>query len=61
MNRKAGNARLFLGNEETFDLELAGGLISVRSLRGPGKTGPNEDAAAFIPVGDDAIVLAGRL
>lgn len=58
MNRKVGNARLFLGNEESFDLEIAGGRISVRSLRGPDKTGPNEDAAAVIPIGDSAIVLA---
>jgi serine/threonine protein phosphatase PrpC len=58
VNRKVGNARLFLGNEETFDLDVAGGEVCVRSLRGPDKEGPNEDAAAVIPVGDAAIVLA---
>lgn len=58
MNRKVGAARLFVGDEESSDLELAGGLVSVRSLRAPEKTGPNEDAAAVIPVGDRAIVLA---
>lgn len=58
MNRKVGNARLFLGNEESFDLELADSNVSVRSLRAPDKEGPNEDAAAFIPVGERAIVLA---
>jgi len=58
MSRKVGDARLFLGDEESFDLELAGGMVSVRSLRGPDKTGPNEDSAAVIPVGGSAIVLA---
>jgi serine/threonine protein phosphatase PrpC len=58
MNRKVGNARLFLNNEESFDLEIAGGNVSVRSLRAPDKEGPNEDAAAVIPVGDRAVVLA---
>jgi serine/threonine protein phosphatase PrpC len=58
MNRKVGDSRLFFGNEESCDLELADCLVSVRSLREPEKAGPNEDAAAFIPVADDAIVLA---
>jgi serine/threonine protein phosphatase PrpC len=58
MNHKAGNARLFLGDQESCDLELPGGSVSVRSLRGPEKAGPNEDAAAVIPVSDTALVLA---
>jgi len=58
MNRKVGAATLFLGDEESCDLELAHGTVSVRSLRGPDKQGPNEDAAALIPVGNDSIVLA---
>jgi serine/threonine protein phosphatase PrpC len=58
MNRKSGATRLFLGNEESLDLELERGLVSIRSLRGPGKDGPNEDAAALIPLGADALVLA---
>jgi serine/threonine protein phosphatase PrpC len=58
MNRKVGDACLFLGDEESSDLSLPQGMISVRSLRGPDKIGPNEDAAAVIPVRNDAIVLA---
>lgn len=58
MNRKVGTATLFLGDEESCDLELAQGTVAVRSLRGPDKEGPNEDAAALIPVGDDSLVLA---
>jgi len=58
MNRKVGNARLFLGDEESFDMALAVGQVSVRSLKSPDKTGPNEDAAAIVPVGEKAIVLA---
>lgn len=57
MNRKVGEARLFTSDQESCDLELQHGLISVRSVRGPDKDGPNEDAAAVIPVGD-SIVLA---
>jgi serine/threonine protein phosphatase PrpC len=58
MNRKVGNSRLFLGDEESSDIELAQGLVAVRSLRAPDKSGPNEDAAAVIAVGKDALVLA---
>jgi serine/threonine protein phosphatase PrpC len=58
VNRKIGTARLFVGDEESCDAELASGIVCVRSVRGPDKAGPNEDAAALIPVGDDAIVLA---
>jgi len=58
MNRQVGDARLFLGDEESSDIELPNGIVAVRSLRGPDKPGPNEDAAAVIPVGDAALVLA---
>lgn len=58
MNRKVGGARLFLGDEESLDLELPRGQLSVRSRRSPDKTGPNEDAAAVIEVGEDSLVLA---
>lgn len=58
MNRQLGGARLFLGDEERLDLELPRGRIAVRSLRSPDKDGPNEDAAAMIPLGKDALVLA---
>jgi serine/threonine protein phosphatase PrpC len=40
---------------ETF--ELAGGMVAVLSVRRPGKTTPNEDAAAVIAAGDGSGVL----
>jgi serine/threonine protein phosphatase PrpC len=49
---------LFLGDEEAADLSLSLGRVAVRSLRSPDKETPNEDAAAVIPVNDDALVLA---
>jgi protein phosphatase len=58
MNRKVGPSSLFFGDEESSDLEFALGAVAARSLRGPAKTGPNEDAAGVIPVGEDALVLA---
>ena len=58
MNRKVGESSLFFGDEESSDLVLARGEVAVRSLRGPDKSGPSEDASAVIPVGDDALVLA---
>jgi len=51
-------ARLFLGDAETFEAAGPVGRIAVRSLKSPDKDGPNEDAAAVIPVGDAAVVLA---
>jgi serine/threonine protein phosphatase PrpC len=58
VNRQTGSARLFIGDLESSDFELPNGTLSVRSLRSPNKTGPNEDAAAVIAVRDDALVLA---
>jgi len=58
MNRKAGQASLFLGDEESSDLVFLHGRVAVRSLRGPDKTGPNEDASAVIPVAGEGLVLA---
>jgi protein phosphatase len=58
MNRKVGTASLFFGDEESSDLAFPRGQVAVRSLRGPDKAGPNEDASAVIPVGDEALVLA---
>jgi serine/threonine protein phosphatase PrpC len=58
MNRKIVGAQLFLGDEEALDIELERGHVSIRSLRGPDKEGPNEDAAALIPLSADALVLA---
>lgn len=58
MNRKVGNASLFFGDAESSDLAFARGEVAVRSLRGPDKTGPNEDASAVIPISEDSFVLA---
>ncbi len=56
----SAGASLFLGirDVERADDEYPSGLVSVRSLRSPDKVGPNEDAAAVIPVGDGILVLA---
>lgn len=51
-------AQLYLGNEEHRDLELPQGFVCVRSRRSPDKETPNEDAAAVIPVGLNALVVA---
>lgn len=58
MNRNVAGARLFLENEESCDLALPRGTVSVRSLRAPDKEGPNEDAAAVIPASSRGVVLA---
>jgi serine/threonine protein phosphatase PrpC len=53
-------ARLFIEQAMpaplTFD--VGGGIAGVYSSRSPAKETPNEDAAAIIPAGDDAVVLA---
>ncbi|NQZ97679.1 MAG: serine/threonine-protein phosphatase [Myxococcales bacterium] len=57
--RNPDDARLFLERDmeapETFP--VPGGVASVFSSRSPDKETPNEDAAALIPFGDDAVVL----
>lgn len=60
MNDAGDGVRLFLGvNEiEKSDETYPSGLVCVRSLRSPDKDTANEDAAAVIPVGNDALVLA---
>jgi PPM family protein phosphatase len=60
MNRPKDGVRLFLGEGETeqSDHSYPLGLVCVRSLRSPEKETANEDAAAIIPVGDEALVLA---
>ena len=54
------HVQLFLGEHESVqaDHDLPHGEVSVRSLRSPDKTTPNEDAAAVIQVGADSLVLA---
>ncbi|HEY8520735.1 MAG TPA: protein phosphatase 2C domain-containing protein [Gammaproteobacteria bacterium] len=51
---------LYLGEQdvEEHDYELPQGLVCVRSLRSPDKETPNEDSAAVIEVGPEALVLA---
>jgi serine/threonine protein phosphatase PrpC len=52
--------RLYFGeqNIEQADHDLAQGLVCVRSVRSPERITPNEDAAAVIEVGPEALVLA---
>ncbi len=52
--------RLYLGESdvEQHDYDLPQGWVCVRSLRSPDKDTPNEDSAAVIEVGPDALVLA---
>jgi serine/threonine protein phosphatase PrpC len=49
---------LGVGDAERHDCELPQGAVCVRSVRSPDKETSNEDAAAIIPVGDHALVLA---
>jgi serine/threonine protein phosphatase PrpC len=49
---------LGVGERESYDAAYLQGRVSVRSVRSPDKETPNEDAAALIPVGDTALVLA---
>ena len=58
MNRQVDGARIFDQDEESCDLDLPSGLVSVRSRKSPDKETPNEDAAAVVPVNDRALVLA---
>jgi serine/threonine protein phosphatase PrpC len=58
MSGHGAETQLVLGDEASYDRELAAGNVSIRTLRGPDRTGPNEDAAAVIAVDDDSIVLA---
>ena len=52
--------RLFFEQEQLEDttFELAGGVVSVLSMRSPDKETPNEDAIAVIPTGNHSGVLA---
>jgi PPM family protein phosphatase len=60
MNVEGDGVRLFLGDYEIeqSDDEFPSGIVCVRTLRSPDKTTANEDAAAVIPIGDEALVLA---
>jgi serine/threonine protein phosphatase PrpC len=54
------SGKLYLGGSEAEqgDYELPQGLVCVRSYRSPDKQTDNEDAAAVIPIGGEALVLA---
>lgn len=50
--------QVFSGDAEHFDIRLERGLVCVRSFKSPDKLTGNEDAAAVIQVGADALVIA---
>ena len=60
MTEYNNRVRLYLGKGDAdgADHDLPQGRVSVRTFRSPDKETANEDAAAVIPVGDDALVLA---
>jgi len=60
MNAKTDDAWLYLGDKdvECADHDLPHGLVSIRSHRAPDKATINEDAAAIIPFGRHALILA---
>lgn len=60
MTKAAGRPALYLGEREREqgDHDFPQGLVCVRSLRSPVKATPNEDAAAVMQIGSDALVLA---
>lgn len=60
MSAAGDRVQLFLGENEReqADCLLPQGEVCVRSLRAPDKETQNEDAAAVIPLGPDALVLA---
>jgi hypothetical protein len=60
VNIETGQAWLFIGENdvECADHDLAQGFISIRSCRAPDKETINEDAAAIIPFGPTALILA---
>ncbi len=58
MNAAAGPGLLYSGDREHWDLKLPQGVVCVRSLVSPDKETPNEDTAAVIPIGTEALVIA---
>ena len=60
MSATGERVQLFLGEQEReqADRALPHGEVCVRSVRSPDKTTENEDSAAIIQLGDDALVLA---
>src|SRR5690606_14704876 len=60
MSTTDDRVQLFLGASDYVQVnkEFPQGLVALRSFRSPEKETPNEDAAAIIWLGDDALVLA---
>jgi PPM family protein phosphatase len=60
MSGADGTVALYLGEQESerADHEFPHGQVCVRTLRSPEKETPNEDAAAVMQIGPDALVLA---
>ena len=60
MNAQTDQAWLYIGENdiEQADHDLPQGFVSVRSYRAPDKNSINEDAAAIIPFGRHALILA---
>ncbi len=60
MTPQAGREWLYLGDTElaSADHDLPQGAVSIRSMRAPDKETANEDAAAVIPFGKTALILA---
>ena len=55
-----GQAHLYFEQDLLADasFELAGGVVSIFTMRCPGKETPNEDAVAIIPTGAESGVIA---
>lgn len=58
MNTPARARKLFLGDDEHEDFEVPQGFVSLRSVKSPAKTTPNEDASAVIPLDNGSLVAA---
>lgn len=60
MNAITEQVWLYVGanDVEEADYDLPQGPVSIRSYRAPDKESTNEDAAAIIPFGDHALILA---
>jgi serine/threonine protein phosphatase PrpC len=60
MNIESDQACLYIGEKdvERADHDLTQGFVSIRSCRAPDKATVNEDAAAIIPFGRHALILA---
>lgn len=61
MSQSPSDAALHFFDADMSEVEgvsLVGGEVAIFAARSPGREGPNEDAAAVLPFGPDAVVLA---